>query len=468
MDGDESGKSGTPATFVAAVPKAGRARAATETSRRDSYGTYLAALPRVFGPRTTDLQLHNRAFAVLIITAIGLVVVPDLITYLQVEHSPILPPGESAAFSEVPLAQLASLAGSALLLLLSTAVALMRGPENRDITGLLVLLLAVNLPYLVNPHLPPPADLPKIVLANMFILALWNIGAPIAELKWFPITVAAISVYSLIGGLLIPEYMMYNVDSQKDIIPGWELAGPFGHANVLGMYCALAFALVPLIVGTRWRWVIATILFVTLLAAASRTALIATAMVLLWWAFCWLRGATSVRLVGTLLAGFTATAMFVFPFLDWDPSAFTDRAYVWAESLRVWQQSPWVGMGVNWFLVDAQSLSNIAKWAFVGTGHNLVVDTLVRSGLLGVAVLVPLLVAAILSVRALRATNQQMACFGFLMAFFVAATTEAVWALLPNLQLFPISGLIFAVLILGRRGTRVDGPPPLEGSIREH
>jgi O-antigen ligase len=107
-------------------------------------------------------------------------------------------------------------------------------------------------------------------------------------------------------------------------------------------------------------------------------------------------------------------------------------------------------MGVNWFLNDAQASGNIAKWAFVGTGHNMVVDTLVKSGLLGLAVLVPLLLAALFAARALRVTNQQIACFGFLMAFFVAATTEAVWALLPNLQLFPISGLVFAVLIVTR------------------
>ena len=51
-------------------------------------------------------------------------------------------------------------------------------------------------------------------------------------------------------------------------------------------------------------------------------------------------------------------------------------------------------------------------------------------------------------------TTQQIACFGYLIVFFVIATTEAVWSLLPNLQLFPISGLIFAVLVLARRGDR--------------
>lgn len=449
-------RDGIAPTFVASAPRS--ARAVTTTPPTRSFGTFVAALPRVFDSKATDFRRHDYAFALLIVTAIALVVVPDLITYLTVEHEPILPPGEATTSADLPLAQLASLGGSALLLAMSTAVVAMRGYPKRDITGVLVLLLAVNLPYLISPRLPPVADLPKIVLANVFVLALWRVGAPIAGLKWLPMTVAAIGVYSLIGGVLIPGNAMYNPNSEKAIIPGWELAGPFGHANVLGMYCALAFALTPLVTDRRWRLLVGSILFVTIVASASRTALIATAFVLLWWLICWFKSSVSIRLVGTVLVGITATAMFVFPFIHWDPRAFTDRAHVWAESIRVWQQSPVVGMGVNWFLDDAQAAGNVAKWAFVGTGHNMVVDTLVKSGLLGLAVLLPVLLGALASTRALRVTSQQVACFGFLMAFFVGATTEAIWAQLPNLQLFPISGLVFAVLILGRRnGEVVDG-----------
>jgi O-antigen ligase len=450
-------------TFVVAAPKPERGEAFPATGPARSFGTYVAAFPRFPASTATDARRRDVAFALLIVAAIGLVVTPDLITYLSVEHSPILPPGEAAASSDLPLAQLASLGGSALLLVLSTLVAFMRGHPDRDITGLLIVLLAVNLPFLFSPELPPPADLPKIVLANLFVLALWNTGAPVAALKWLPVTVAVIAVYSLIGGLIIPEYMMYNAESQKAIIAGWELAGPFGHANVLGMYCAVAFALVPLITETRWRLLTGAILVATLLAAASRTALIAAGIIALWWVFCWFRSTISVRLAGTALAFASATVMFVVPFVNWDPSAFTDRAHVWAESIKVWQQSPMVGKGLNWFLNEAQESGNIAKWAFVGTGHNMVVDTLVKSGLLGLVVLVVLLVAAILAAGALRSTSAQIACFGFLMAFFVAATTEAVWALLPNLQLFPISGLIFAVLILARHEA-----PAGEGLQHEH
>ncbi|TQR76544.1 ligase, partial [Mycobacterium hodleri] len=133
------------------------------------------------------------------------------------------------------------------------------------------------------------------------------------------------------------DYMMYNIVSEKALVAGWELAGPFGHGNVLGMYCAVAFALVPLIPGTRWRILCAAILFATAVASASRTAVIAMVIVLLWWSLCHFRQIVSIRLAGTVAASCSAAAMVVIPFLDWDPHAFTDRASIWVASVGVWQ-----------------------------------------------------------------------------------------------------------------------------------
>jgi O-antigen ligase len=414
---------------------------------------------RVVESLTADVRRGNCAVALLVATVILLAVIPEAINQLLVKRTPDLSPLESAG-SESMVANLARWAGSAVLLSLSSIVVMMRGHPNREISRVLLLLLALNLPYIVGPKTPGMADLIKIVLANLFILAIWNAGSSIVQLKWLPIVVSAVGVYSIVGGLVIPEYMMYNIVSRKALIAGWELAGPFGHGNVLGMYCAVAFALVPLIDGVRWRLLCGSILFATMVASASRTALIASSLVVLWWLVCWFRSTVSVRLAGTVLVSCTAAAMFVFPFVDWDPDAFTDRAFIWEGGLRVWQQSPVVGMGFNWFLTDAQLSAEPATWASAGTGHNLVVDTLVRSGLAGLAVVAPLFVVALFVTRRLRINSQQMACFGYLMAIFVLATTEAVWDLWPNSQLFPISGLIFAVLIMARTGDRGEEGPP--------
>lgn len=458
MDRNEWETNGTQATFVAAPLRS--AEDADSPHRSGWAGTFAAAPARAVGAKLWDLKQERWAFSLLIIAAIALVVLPELITHVMVKHSPDLPPGQDSDSSKLPIAHLISLAGSAALLGLSGLIAIRRGRPDRDITGVLILLVALNVPYFVTLAMPGPQDLIKLALANAFILAIWNVGAPIADLKWLPIITTGIGVYSLIGGFLAPEYMMYNIVSEKAIVGGWELAGPFGHGNVLGMYCGLSFALVPLVPRVPWRIFCGVILLATIVASATRTALLAAAAVIMWWLVCWLKSVISVRLAGTMLIAVIATATFTFPFLDWDPHAFTDRAAVWVSALKVWEQSPLVGMGVNWFLNGAQASANTAAWAYVGTGHNLTVDTLVKSGILGIAVLAPVLLAAVWSARGLQISTQQIACLGYLVAFFVIATSEAVWSLLPNLQLFPISGMIFAVLIVTRhRGRTGEGPP---------
>lgn len=423
--------------------------------------TFVAAPVSIVEPAIWDSRQERRAFAALVIGAIALVVLPEVVTHVLVKHSPDLPPGQESEASKLPIAHLISLGGSAVLLALSGLIAVRRGRPDREITGVLILLVALNVPYFITLALPGPQDLIKLVLANAFILAIWNVGAPIAELKWLPIIATGIGVYSLIGGFLVPEYMMYNIVSEKAIVGGWELAGPFGHGNVLGMYSALAFALVPLVPRVPWRVLCGVILLATMVASATRTALIASAAVIMWWLLCWFKSVVSVRLAGTALVTGVATATLTFPFLPWNPHAFTDRAAIWTSALKIWEQSPLVGMGVNWFLTGARQSANTAAWAYVGTGHNITVDTLVKSGLIGLAVLAPVMVAAVWSTRSLRARSQQIAYFGYLVAFFVIATTEAVWSLLPNLQLFPISGMVFAVLIAtSDRGDHAgEGPP---------
>lgn len=404
-----------------------------------------------------DLRRNRRQIALLITVAIALVVIPQLITYLHIKHTAAPPPLEGATSLKFPLARMISVSVSAMLLALSVFTALFRGHSNRDMTGVLILMVALNLPYLASPVTPDLGDLVKLALGNAMILAIWRIGAPVAGLRWVSIAISAVAVYSIVGGLILPEYMLYNfnVGSEKALVAGWELAGPFGNSNMLGIYCTIAFSLVPLIPMLRWRLLAAFILLAAIVASASRTAVLASGLVAVWWLICRFRTVISVRIVGTAFVCLTAAFMVVFPFLNWNPHDLSDRALVWAASISQWHKSPLVGSGVNWFLTDAPLAANTFSWAFVGHAHNVALDTLVKSGLLGIGVLVPVLLATLNSIRAFHVT-EQIACFGFLIAFFVIGATEVVWALVPNFTLYPISGLVFTVLVLSKSGERAE------------
>ena len=441
--GEESG--GAQTTFVASRPHTSAA-----VHRPRSATTFLSAPARFLESARAPHRLGDRAFVLLIVASIALVVVPEVINYLLVKHAPDLSIDRALVSAETPIAGLARWGLSGVLLAVSSLVVLMRGHPNRDVTWLLVFLLALNLPYVVGPDRPGPADLVKIMLANLVLLAIWNCGARVSDLKWIPILISGVGAYSLIGALIIPEYMMYNIVSRKSLIFGWELAGPFGQSNALGMYCAVAFSLVPLIVEYRWRVVCASVLLATIVASASRTALIAVSFVVLWWLICRARSSLSLRLAGTMLAGTALAVAFIIPLLDWPPDSFTERAYIWLGGIDLWQQSPIVGSGYNWFLTHGQSEAQTVLWAGMGTGHNILVDTLIKFGLSGLAFLLPIWIGAIIKTGKSGIRREQVGLFGYLIAFFVLSMTEAVWHMWPNIQQFPTSALVFATLLMAR------------------
>jgi O-antigen ligase len=392
---------------------------------------------------------QGKALIVLIIAVNAMAVLPDGVKYLYVQHRSLYLYGERGVALEFPLARAVSLAAAIVLFLVSVVIILRRRHLDRNVFGLIILLLALLIPYIISPSLPGTEDAVRVALAATVIVAVWSIEAPVEGLKWVPIAGSFIGAYSIIGGLINLDYMNNITDATKLIVPNWALAGPFSHGNFLGIYSVLALALTPLIVSVRWRILHASILCMTIVLAASRTAMVAAGMLALWWIICWFRSRISLRVVGTALIGCCAATVVMLPLLNSDPHAFVGRGYAWAASLSAWRESPLVGLGVHF--VGTQFRTNSDSWAF-SHGHNLFVDTLLRSGLVGICILAIILVAAVRSTRSLDVSSHQTAFFGYLIAFFVASCTEVNWTLLPTWPLFPVVGFVFAILICREPG----------------
>lgn len=432
------------------------------TNRPVAARVHHPAPARVPEPKTTGGQ-RNTAFILLLVAVNAMAVLPNGVKYLYVQHRPLDLLGERGLAPEFPLARVFSAAGAVALLLVCAAIVVGRRKPDRNVFALILLLVALLVPYIISPTLPDMIDLVRILLTTAVVVTVWIVGPHIDVLRWVPVAGAVIGMYSIIGGLILPEYMNNITDPGKLVIPDWQLAGPFWHGNVLGIYSVLALALTPLIVDLRWRLLNGFILCTTIVAAASRTAMVAAAVLALWWLVCWLRTTISVRFAGTTLIGFCLAAVVMLPFLNSNPYAFVGRGYVWASSLTAWRESPLIGQGVKF--VGTEYRSDPASWAF-HHGHNLVVDMLVRSGLVGLCVLLLVLLAATRSTRALTGPSQQPALFGYLIAFLVISATEAIWtqALVPTLPLFPVVGFVFAVLICRdhRQSSAMPDSPPSE------
>jgi O-antigen ligase len=420
--------------------------------------TARAAHARNTGSATTRFSPHSRALVVLIIAVVVLAILPDVVNFLHFKHLSVT---VSQLASRSSLAKAARWAAAAALFLVCFAIALGRGHPERKTSGAAILLLAVIIPYLISPALPGTTGLVRIALAAAVFLTVWHIAAPVEGLKWVAIAGSLIGVYSIIGGLIIPQYM-FGADSEKGLIGNWVLAGPFAHANILGITCVLALALSPLIVSIRWRILHSFVLCIAIAASASRTALVAAGVLVLWWIVCWSRSVRFIRPAGTAFLAVAAAVVAVLPLLSWSPYAFTGRAHIWTASLRAWKESPVVGLGIDWFTTTARSLPYFVSWENLAAGngaflpphgHNLMVDTLVRSGLVGICLLILVLLAATRSARAMHGSNQQIACFGFLIVFLSVSSTEAIWVLLPDVDLFPVVGLVLAVIIAARKNS---------------
>ncbi|OBF32961.1 hypothetical protein A5724_20210 [Mycobacterium sp. ACS1612] len=387
---------------------------------------------------------HSVGFLFVVISVIGLAVIPGLINYLNVKHT------SPAGVNLEPFPRVANLVAAGFVLVVCVAVAFVRGHPDRNLTGLVVLLLALIVPYIFSPALPGAADLVRIAIAVAVFVAVWNIAPSVDGLKWVALSGAVFGAYSILGAVINPEHMMFQAKSTKALIADVNLAGPFMHSNVLGIYCVLALALTPLLANIPLRILTGLIIIATIVGSASRTALVATGVLGLWWTICWFRSVVSIRFAGTVVACMCAAAVAAIPLLGLGSKTLSGRGQIWTGSLKAWHESPLVGLGLTFFKSQRRPELYI-DYEYIGSGHNLLIQTLVTSGLVGLCFLMTVLFAALRSTRALVVTRDQIACFGYLIVFLAVSTTEAVWEILPNLELFPVVGLVFLVIIVARR-----------------
>jgi O-antigen ligase len=400
-----------------------------------------------------NIDQRIATFAILVVTVVAVSVLPTLVKYLHVTHEATIIDSDT----QLPLAKALSLVSVVTLYLVCAFIVFARGESAvrvRSIGGLAILLFGLIVPYAISPTVPDPVELVKVGLTVAVFLAVWCIGAPVDGLKWISITASLIGAYSLIGLIVVPDHFNSapsyrgSPNLTKSIISDWILAGPFWGGNTLGLYCVLALALTPLVASVRWKVTHASILSVTIIASASRTAIIAAAILALWWLVCRSRSKAFVHAAGVVLIGCCVSIVLALPFANSNPLAFSGRGYAWAASIGAWQESPLTGLGISYVAISSRTVSllNPYSWSY-HHGHNLIVDTLLKSGLVGCFVVVCVLIVAIRSIFKLDNIGHQTALLGFLLVFLIASSSEAIWYLIPTMPLFPVVALVFATVI---------------------
>lgn len=240
---------------------------------------------------------------------------------------------------------------------------------------------------------------------------------------------AVLATYSIAMMLMAPEHAMYGeqdgliFESVKAIVPGVQLAGPYGHSNTLGIAMALAL---PFVVAVRRRGVrvfLRLLLWSTLIASASRSAIFAAIVVGL--LVLVLRVVTpSSRSRATKIA---VTVSFLgvglLPFLTNASGAFTARGAIWIGTIRHLKDNWLFGMGPSWYGQLGGTANDFGAQA--ASAHNLLLGWLADGGVVATS-LGSLLIIALARKGISEASGDygSLAAVGFVLTFGVISALE--------------------------------------------
>lgn len=161
---------------------------------------------------------------------------------------------------------------------------------------------------------------------------------------------------------------------------GWVIIAPvlwLVFSENTNIIAAVTIALIaPLII--RHKFMIYAPLLALLGIMGARAGLIAGLIILIWWGlpFYWAR---------MLKAGLPISGFYLFALA---PHSALNRFGYWADGLRAWWSSPWVGIGVGNYLSRAVSVEPGTLLPQLHA-HNLGVQMLVEMGVIGLLAVVP-------------------------------------------------------------------------------
>lgn len=258
-----------------------------------------------------------------------------------------------------------------------------------------------------------------------------------------------------IGSLLVLLYSVANGSYSYDIIDGtYAFNGAFDSKNQLGFFATLAlvfsFALVwfrrrnTLLVGLSVC--VAALALVMLWISDSATSLLATGAAFLTMVVVRLLLALAPRLkLAAVLLVLSATVAMIIA--AWRLGAFdavlaafgkdsslTGRTYLWSQAIEIGSEHPLFGLGYEAFWVHGREAAERLWQEFYITArtgfhfHNLLMETYVGMGLLGVAMVGTVcLLLFVMPIRAVVGRGEPgavMTCTGFCVLFLVRTMVE--------------------------------------------
>jgi hypothetical protein len=282
------------------------------------------------------------------------------------------------------------------------------------------------------------------------VMAIWVLRPALRQLVLLGYVVGAVALVSIAIGFMLPAQGIFRhadgtvVSPEKAVLPGGILVGIFTHGNNLGQFLVLGLPMVALIRHRATRNVLLVACLFALVWSAARSAMVAVLVLVLLTAAVAVVPPARRGLPARLMIATCYLVMAVVPFMTTDPLAFSNRGYVWLESLAAWRTNPLFGLGSHYYSDIAVTSQTLGPTVF--HGHNQLVHLLVTGGiLLGVLVLILLLSSISFAVG--WAKKGSLLPVAFLIALAGVCIFEVSMVFVDNVFLLPVMVVPLAFLM---------------------
>ncbi len=409
-----------------------------------------------------DSRPVRERWAVLIIVAVwGWTVGPRVIQTLT---APKLRSSVGEQSVDSPLAALATLLFTVVLLGLCALVALVASQYHHPgHVGVLALMIAPWFYLVVRDLFAGDRPTMTALVYPAVVVALWLLRPRFQVLVVLGHLLSVTAAMAMLLGALLPaKGIFYTAPGElaladKAMLPIGVLVGFLSHGNTLGTFLALSLPIVSVVPGRWTRRALMALCLLALVWSSSRGAVGAVALGVL--AAVMIRAVprTNRRAITPAIALLPFLAMGAVPFVTHDQTAFTNRGFIWAHSLAWWRDSPWFGLGSDWYNQVGQTSARLASTAF--HGHNQVVQLLVTGGV-GLVLLVGLMIFG----AAVRAGGfaAEGRTFGIVYLTVLAGCSvlEKPLTFVDNYSMFPVVVLPLAILVFAERSEDGSDPSP--------
>lgn len=352
---------------------------------------------------------------------------------------------QSVEQAAVPYTHLASLLVTATSLLLGgycafvIATSLARLPRSR-----FTQLAALLLPWLwlvVRGLYIPITPTRNTLVFPLVAVTMWVLRPRLRTLQTLGLLVGFTAVASIVIGIALPSHGIFRLATgdfateDKQVLRWGILVGVFTQGNNLSQFMVLGMPALGMIQRRSTRRALTGLAAFATVWGASRSCMAALGMIIVTYALVRLSRGGSRLLIGACCIAISFGVLVAMPLLPHQTADFSNRGYIWTQSLRVVQHSFAAGLGANWYSQIASTSGALGPTVF--HGHNQFIQLLVTGGI--VLVIAVGLMVLVLSRSALSLAAQgEPSGVLFLVALAGAGLMEVSLVFVDNFVLAPV------------------------------